>query len=233
MIKKQALLGILILCLTTKISKAQSDSSSMRSQFVQYAGVQLNPLLRQIINFNNSNQTTVNPYLLTYSIDDKKTGSGIRIGAGLNYTATTTDDGVTKNVTNEIDYELRLGYEKLIRIGNRWELTAGIDLLLNNTNNFTNTVENGPQTLTTNITDENFNYGIGPMVSLRFYATRRILIGTETSLYYTRGFPTETISEYQSNPGGGPPFYVTSKTSSFSAQATLALPVAFYLIVKF
>lgn len=65
----------------------------------------------------------------------------------------------------------------------------------------------------------------------RFYATKRILIGTGTSLYYTRGFPSETISETDEFPGQ-PTMYTTSKTSSFSSQATLALPVAFYLIIK-
>jgi len=230
--KKATCMGILFLLGAMQVAKAQSDSSAFIKKYVQYAGVQMNPLIRQIINFNNSNQTIVNPYLLTYNINDRKTGSGIHIGFGLNYSATTTDDGVTKNVTNEIDYEIRLGYEKLIHIGKRWELSAGIDLLLNNTNSFTNTVSRDVATTTTSQNDVNLNYGLGPMATLRFYATKHILIGTEVSLYYTRGFPTETISEDQSFPGQ-PDQYVSTKTSNFSSQAILTPPVAFYLIVRF
>ena len=227
--KKATCMGILLLCGAIQIAKAQYDSTN---HFVQYAGVQMNPLIRQVFNFNNSNQTIVNPYLFTYSFNWSKSGNGIRFGGGANFIQTTTNDGVTKNETNEIDYELRLGYDKILRIAKRWEVEAGFDLIVNDANNFTNTTTSGPFTTSTKVSDVNLNYGGGPMASIRFYATRKILIGTETSIYYTRGFPTETITDVQKIPGQ-PDRYTTTTTSSFNSQATLSLPVAFYLILKF
>src|SRR5580704_1754660 len=62
----------------------------------QTVGVQLNDLIRQVLNFNNSTSTTpVNPYLLTYSINSHKTGWGLRFGVGYNYSSTSSDDGIT------------------------------------------------------------------------------------------------------------------------------------------
>ncbi len=228
---KRLLVAALFLFIGNYTALAQSDTAA-QSRFVQYAGVQLNPLIRQVINFNSTTQTTVNPYLLTYSVNERKTGNGIRIGFGININQTTTDDGVTKNQANETDFEIRVGYDKMYRLSKHWELGYGIDLLVNNNNDFTTTTTRSFETDITQVDDLNFNYGLGPMAWIRFYATKRILIGTEASLYYTRGFPKEKISNYSEIPNE-PPQYSSTSVTEFNATASVALPVAFYMIIKF
>ena len=108
-------------------STLHSDSSVHQKKIDQYVGVQINELIRQVLNFSNTNNTITNPYLLTYSLHFKKPNIGIRLGVGYKYTSSTTDDGVTKTTSNLNDLSLRLGVERIYQLSKKFTTGVGID----------------------------------------------------------------------------------------------------------
>ena len=124
---------------------AQNDAAPLDNkqplQVDQYVGVQLNGLIRQVFNFNNSTaSTTVSPYLLTYNINSRNSGWGLRIGVGYSYNSTATDDGITATTTRINDLQLRLGIEKAFKLSEKWSAGIGIDGVFNTNNDNTTNI---------------------------------------------------------------------------------------------
>ena len=196
----------------------------------QYIGVQMNALINQVFNFNNNNTASANtnPYLVNYSINSRKTGWGMRVGVGYNYNSGSTNDGITATTTTLNDLEFRIGIDKAYKISKKWTAGVGLDFILNDNNDHTNSVVNsggfnGSETTDTRTTI--LSYGGGPMAWLRYHISERILIGTETSFYYSTGKTTQNITiDGTSN---------TPTTSDNTGQGTISTPIAFFLIVMF
>ena len=188
--------AVLFSILSMQACFAQSDSTtvsgaSREKLFEHSIGVQVNQLMQQVFNFNNSstNAANNNPYLLIYSINLRKSGWGLRVGLGYSATTTASDDGVTSTNSTINNTQLRLGIEKAFKLSKKWSAGAGIDGLYNvNDNNTTEQPERFrlipvPQiTHTTTAT-----YGAGAMGWLRYKISKNILIGSEVSFYYTTG----------------------------------------------
>ena len=197
-------------------------------------GVQVNELIKQVFNFNNSTSTAnTNPYLLIYHINTCKNGWGLRVGGGYNYTSTTTDDGINKKTTNINDMQLRLGVEKAFKLHGKWTAGAGIDGLYNTNNDNTIAVTTSFDTVTVNTKTVISSYGAGAMAWLRYSFTKNIIIGTETSFYYIKGTQKITIDVKDSNQFNPTTAPTTTTSDNKIANATISLPVVFYLIVKF
>jgi hypothetical protein len=222
---------------------AQTDGTPVSTvkkdpQTDQYIGVQMNELIRQVFNFNNSPTTPIaNPYLVTYNINSKKTGWGLRAGIGYNYTSTSNNDGITATTTKLNDLSLRVGIEKAFKLSDKWSAGAGLDFIYNtNNDNTTNSITSGDTSSTTTKTVIS-NYGGGPMGWLRYHVSPHVLIGTEASFYYVTGTQKNTIDQTSTSfdPNTGLPFRSTVETSSKPSisQGNFTVPVAFYLIVKF
>ncbi|MBA3829053.1 MAG: hypothetical protein H0X33_08965 [Taibaiella sp.] len=196
----------------------------------QYIGVQINQLIRQVFNFNNTASTVINPYLLTYSLTSIRTGWGFHVGLGYNYNSSTTADGISTLVSKINDMQLRIGVEKRFLLSNAWETGAGLDLLYNiNDDKTTSTINDFSGISTTTTTTTANTFGGGGMGWLRYHITPHILVGTEVSLYYTTGEQKQTIEIQNGGFGGGIPTNTDNKVS----QGTINLPVAFFLLVKF
>ncbi len=202
----------------------------------QYIGVQLNGLIRQVFNFNNSTSSTnVNPYLLTYTINSKKTGWGIRAGVGYNYNSSTSsnDGGISTTDSKINDLQARLGVDKLFKLSDKWSAGAGLDLVYNTNNDHTINTENasfGNGGIVTDTKTVSSTYGGGPMAWLRYNISQKILVGTEASFYYVTGNTKSTISI--SDPNNFNPANVPTVTSGNIGQGTFNSPVVFYLVVK-
>jgi len=213
---------------------AQNDAQPVKKEpaFDQYFGVQINDLVRQVLNFSNTTTTgTVNPYILNYSINSKATGIGMRAGLGYNYTSTSSDDGINNTVTKLNDLSFRIGIDKIIKISQKWVAGYGLDVVLNinddHTTDNVNSSFGGQSTDTkTNIT----TYGMGPMAWLRYHLTNRILVGTEASFYYITGNQKQTTNVFDPN---NPGFSVPTTTSDNIGQGTISDPVVLYLVIKF
>ena len=232
-----AILFIGCMCRSFAQTDATAADNKQQSGVDQFVGVQLNGLIRQVFNFNNSTASTVvNPYLVTYNIDSKRTGWGLRLGLGYNYNSTSSNDGITATTTRVNDLQLRVGIEKRFDLSAKWSAGAGIDFLFNtNNDNTTTTVSTAGFNDTTTTTNKNIgnSYGGGAMGWLRYAISQRVLIGTEASYYYVTGKQKTTI-DVTTDPSGNGAFTTTETTSSpKTSSGTFNLPVAFFLIVKF
>jgi len=237
--KKLLFVGILALGCQSQMYAQEMESTEVTEKkpvaVDNFVGVQINGLIRQVLNFNNSTTTTtaVNPYLLTYNINSRKSGWGLRLGVGYSYSGLkTTNTGVaTESDIN--DLQLRVGVERAFKLSEKWSSGVGVDFLYNTNNDKTvNTATAGDTTTTTTKTNIS-SFGGGAMAWLRYNLTERILIGTETSFYYTSGKETDELDISSSGILGLPGNSSSSKTNNKVSNGTFSMPVVFYLAVKF
>ncbi len=219
---------------------AQTDSITGRPhpRYEQYVGVQMNLLVQQVLNFNNSsttNNTNNNPYLLVYSINSAKSGWGIRLGVGFNSNTASTNDGITSTHNDITNMHYRLGIEKTFRLSAKWSAGVGLDGLYNSNNDNTTSTISSTDTTTTLTKTKTYSYGGGAMGWLRYHVTKKILIGTESSFYYTTGKDKQTIEVTSRNfqLSTRPVTTNTTATSNNTSQGQFSVPVTLYLIVKF
>jgi hypothetical protein len=195
---KKKLLLIAMFAMTTAITYAQDEASTTKKLDHQ-VGVQVNELIRQVFNFNNTGTSNNNPYLVTYSIGLVKSGWGLRLGAGYTVRSFANDNGVNATESTIDAVHLRFGVEKKYDLSDRWTTGVGIDGLYDNDKNNTESVVRGFDTTTTNTKSLVTSYGGGAMAWLRFAITPKVLIGTETSFYYRTGFQKEQVDIIKRN----------------------------------
>ncbi|HYG20813.1 MAG TPA: hypothetical protein VD816_17870 [Ohtaekwangia sp.] len=222
------------------LAYGQDDSIGPKSD--HYIGIQANQLIKQILNFSNSNPAIDNPYLLTYAVTSRRTGSGLSIGLGYNFNETSDGDAISRRETEINDFSLRVGYEKKSSLGKRWMVGFGADIIIDKDKN-----------VTVNINDSEFNksnietistakgFGLGPRLSLNFKITDRIMLGTEATYYFRRvknSFAVNsTITTMEFDPNTGNTFPVTrtdhTETSDKTKRLQFSVPAVLFLTVKF
>ena len=237
--KKTLLMSILAMgCIgytyaqTDNLPAADANAKTEKT-FEHSIGFQMNPLIRQVLNFNNSTTTAnVSPYLGTYNINYKKTGWGLRTGVGYNYSETKTGDGTPTTNDSKISVlQFRLGIEKAFKLSEKWSAGAGLDFVYNANSDNTTAVVHASDTITTVTKDVISSVGGGPMAWLRYSLTSKILIGTETSFYYLTVKEKNEVDVTSSDPFFGN--NSSTKTNNKVNSGTFTVPVAFYLIIKF
>ncbi len=203
-----------------------------------YIGVQLNGLIRQVINFNNNNNTTpVNPYLLIYSVNSIKSGWGIRAGVGYRYNSSTVKDGITETVSKISDIQARVGIEKRFALSRKWHTGVGLDGLMSNNDDLTTATIHSFDTTITKTKSKLPAYGGGAMGWLRYNISDRICIGTEASFYYLTGTEDNELTVTKKVASTTPPFTLTTvtkvtKSKPKFSQGTFSSPIVFFLIIK-
>lgn len=215
----------------------QTDKAVTPDRFTHYTGLQVNQLLKQIVNFGNSPAVN-NPYLLKYSLRFNATEQQINVGFGYNYSQQTEKNGLKSDLS---DLNFRLGYGKAYSLGKKFEFGVGIDGVLRAQNIQTFNVQSfnfgsGLDSTITTTKSVAIGYGLGPQVTLTYAITDRILIGTEASYYFIRSKQTLEVQEknYSSSFGGPAILTVdTQKDENKAMDLNLQLPVALFLIVTF
>ena len=211
------------------------NSLPTEKRFEHQVGVQMNELIRQVFNFNNNTAVNNNPYLLIYSISHKRTGVGLRLGAGYTNRSFVDDDGVNSRNTKINDLQLRAGIEKSFNLSKRWTAGAGLDFVYADNSSETKSILRAFDTTTTIINSTVGNIGGGAMAWLRYAVSDHILIGTETSFYYRFGTKEQTIDITRRDLSipTRPMVTTSTKIDSDETDGRFALPVVFYLIVRF
>jgi hypothetical protein len=218
---------------------AQTESNTVQTKpgklFQHQVGVQVNELIRQVFNFNNSSSTNTNPYLATYSINTVKGGWGARIGLGYDYRSISNDDGITARTSKLNDLRGRFGLEKMFALSSNWSAGVGLDAVVNYDDDYTKSVLHSFDTVTTITTSKITTYGGGPMAWLRYHISSKVLIGTETSYYYTTGKQDDNIAVSRYVFSGQSKELRTTFTTvnDTRSEGKLSIPVAFFLIVQF
>ncbi len=230
-------LMVAVILFTASTTYAQTPDTALKSKrYTHQVGVQINELFKQIFNFNGTAANT-NPYLLVYSINSTRTGWGLRTGFGYNYQSVTVDDGITRKTTDINNLQFRLGGEKMFMLSRKWSTGIGVDAVVNHNDDYTKSAVRSFDTVTTVTASKITSYGGGAMGWLRYHVTDKVLIGTECSFYYTKGQENSDISitRRQNNGGGGTGQLVTTVATvdNERIEGKLALPIAFFLLVRF
>lgn len=221
------------------ISFAQENTPTLKQEAKteHIVGVQMNELIRQVFNFNSSagNSANNNPYLLIYTLKFKKCGIGIRTGLGYTYQDFTTEDGLSNKVTQINELHCRLGLEKSFQLSSKWSSGIGIDGIVNLHKNYTSNILRSFDTVTTKTHSELNSVGGGAMAWLRYNITPNVLVGTESSFYYSAGNQKQKIENTQMDKSTFP-FVPQTKITTDNSKSSLgvfSVPVTFFLIVKF
>jgi hypothetical protein len=246
---KKTFIAALCLVVVYINCNAQTDTSIRRigdpvapPLFDQYIGIQANQLIQQIINLNNSAATLNNPYLLTYSLNLAKSGWGIQAAVGYTYQDITDKNQPVNRESKINDLSYRIGIGKKVMIGKRLQAGFGFDFegayMLDKTYNISVTnFGTGIDSTVTTTNSKTTSIGIGPEVSLEVYITKRLLIGTEASYYFTWSKQKQNVQDLDTSPdpntGITSTVLTTSNTETDTSDFSINLPVAIFLIVKF
>lgn len=194
-----------------------------------YIGLQANFLLRELINIGGNNLALQNPYGMVYHLNSRKSGLGFRVGLGPRIYSTTNRDGNATISSNGYNMSGRLGFDKRIKLDDKWESGVGIDILYSIENDKTVSDQLNFNRFKSEIQSENTFYGGGPMGYLRYYLRQNILIGTEASFYFVAG---ETRSRVKFTDEFGNVASESDDKDKFQ-NGQLNLPISLYLFVKF
>jgi hypothetical protein len=207
--------------------------TASEKQFNHYVGVQGNQLIRQILNFSNAASVVSNPYLLSYSFNSVQTGWGGALGLGYNYNQLGDGNSTFSRTTKINDLFLRIGFEKKTSLSERWLLSVGGDVVRDSENDVTETFQNLPNQLpdqTFKTKSHNHTWGAGPRAALYFMATKKILIGTESSYYFKSGKNTVTNDSFSPSSSSSGTHDETTKTVK---KIQFTLPAVLFLVIKF
>jgi hypothetical protein len=197
---------------------AQPTSDPGERQTYSYIGLQANQLISQLF---NSTPTVSNPYLMTFSINDKLKGTGFTTGFGYTYNQTREGDAFSLVDVRTSDFSLRAGLEKKMFITKRWLWSIGGDFVVRNFKEVTQ----GANPNTNFISEETktFEAGFGPRCTINFVIADRIIVGTEASYYLKFG------GEKHHGSASGMPSQPNRNYHTFVP----ALPSVIYLIMRF
>lgn len=203
--------------------------------YSHHIGVQVNPLLRQLVNFGNS-PTVDNPFLIKYGLRNNATQMEWMFGFGYRYSLQNREDGLRSDLS---DLDFRVGYAKKFDVSNRFEVGVGLDLVLNAQNNQTVNVQSfggGIDSTVTTTQSQEFAFGAGPQFTLAYYITPNIKFGTESTFYFLRGSSRliTRIENWRTDFNGNQIY--TASDDEFkdtSLDLSFQLPVALFLTIVF
>ena len=235
---KRALYSLSVLSLISIASIGQITHSSdlspeNKKKFGHFVGVQINPLLRQLLTIG-SVPNTGNPFLLNYSMNHSLTKCGVHGGVGYSFSQIKDNDNITDRKTLATSVSARIGFDKYYELSSRWQLGFGIDGVYQLSENITNTQIISFDTINTESRITAQRSGGGLRGFARFKLSERVLLGTECTMYYQFGNnKTETkITGPDFNQPGFPNVTTTSVLNQDLIESSLVLPVAVYLIFR-
>jgi hypothetical protein len=166
---------------------SQSDTAEKRHR--HELGADVTGLLRQFVNFNNSNTNYYAPspaYLITYRYLLKKTN--IRFGIGGAYFKNSVN-GYLVNGEDKTFYNtstngfVRVGYEFVSELSKKWQAFYGLDFRPS-IFNVDNQAQFSSGGYITGYKNKGTTYGISPLIGFRFRFNDRVSITTEASFSY-------------------------------------------------
>lgn len=185
---------------------------------INYFGLEINPLIRQIINLNPNSTPTNNPFQLQIASNSNKTGRGFGLGFSYSRSKTIDNPSTSQRETINRDIAFRGGYERKLQLSRRWIFFYGYDLLLGGANLHTETSDPVFGTITTE-TKRNL-WGLGPRTGLMLLLGDRVTVSTESNLYL------RFITDKTSLTG-------TADSEQRTTELEITLPIVLFLSVRF
>jgi hypothetical protein len=209
--------GLIVLSIS---SFAQQTDEPPAKQNSNYVGIQINPLIRQLLSFGAVGGVT-NPYVITWSVNNTITGWGFGAGFGYVYNQIKSGDAISQLNTTVNDFHFRMGPERKAKIGKRWITSFGGDIVADSEVNKTTSTSQGGFNVTTETNTG--KVGLGARMTLNYAFSDRMILGTEGSYYL------KFINEERKVSGSQTVTPTTSKMKSF----TPTLPAVIFMIIKF
>ena len=143
----------------------------------------------QLFNFSNTNTTINNPYTIIYSLTPSNSGWGYHAGLGYKYSWVNDKNAAVGKVSKVNDLFYRIGIEKKIPLGKKFEVGVALDFAGSFLHDKTSSLSvtdlfNSIDSSATTVTDKITSYGGGPQVSFAYHITEKIMLGTEATMYY-------------------------------------------------
>jgi hypothetical protein len=229
---KHLFIAVVFILTSVNLLKAQDEVPEKR--FNHYIGVQANPLLRQILSIGNTPNIS-NPYLINYSLNSTKSGWGFHVGFGVDYSMILDNDGISDRKSEITNISSRIGFDKVYSISERWQAGFGVDGIFQTADNLTTSQIISFDTVTTVSKTGVLRFGGGLRGFLRYSISKRILLGTESTIYFNTGNSniSTTITRREFNFPGAPIITTSSSSKQDLRAITTTIPVAIYLILKF
>lgn len=205
------------------MSLAQDEAPASKDY---YFGIHSNQLLKQLLNFGESNSTS-NNYFVTISQNDKETGKGLSFGFAIGLNNSNEND--SEFIWNQFSSNFRFGYEQKKMISEKWQLTIGYDILSHYRNEKVE-IEANTDRFSSERTQKDITIGTGPRGEIGFFINQRILIRTETTLYFQHTF--RTTETHVDNPQI-PVDARMEKQKDMLQSMGIRLPVVLYFTVRF
>ena len=185
---------------------------------VRYFGIEMNPLIRQIINLNPNSTPTNNPFQLQFASNSNKTGRGYALGFSYLRTKTVDNPSTSQRETINREIAFRGGYERKLQLSRRWIVFYGYDLLLGGATFYTET--NDP-VFGTIVTETKRNlWGLGPRAGLMLLLGDRVTVSTESNLYLRFITDKTTLTG-------------TANSEQRTTEFELTLPIVLFLSIRF
>lgn len=191
------------------------------SNVSHYVGLQVNQLFRQLLNFGGGTNAINNPYLLTYSVNSKKTGVGFATGIGFSTQQTTSSDNFLNTRTKLNDFAWRVGIEKKKYVSRHWLTTFGWDILMESNKSEVTSISGDIQN--PKVTTTKTGYGTGPRIAINYQFHERFMVGTEASMYFKW---TRSTSKTSDTPG-------TSTEDAGLKSFSITVPAVIFGVMKF
>lgn len=185
---------------------------------INYFGLEINPLIRQIINLNPNSTPTENPFQIQFASNSNKTGRGVGLGFSYSRSKTIDNPSTSQRETINRDIAFRGGYERKLQLSRRWIFFYGYDLLLGGATLHTETSD---PVFGTIITETKRNlWGLGPRTGLMLLLGDRVTVSTESNLYL------RFITDKTSLTG-------TTDSEQKTTEFEITLPIVLFLSVRF
>ncbi len=235
MINKKFILTLTFIFITFNLFSFDNskDTSAENKINVHFVGLQANALVRQLFNFSNSTNAVNNPYLLTYSIINKKSKWGVDAGVGYTLNSTFINDGNVKSENYINDLFFRLGVVKLIPLNTKFSSTFNMHVLIDLLKSETKSESDfGQTTSKVNSISNVIRYGAGPCLGIKYKISNRVFIGTEASYYFKMGTNNTKVTTTNIISGGQE---ITENTESKNdlKQFMFNVPAVLFLTLKF
>jgi len=228
---------IIILSILSIIPNFLFSQDDPPKKFDHYASVQVNQLIKEIINLSTNNDLIDNPYLLEYSIIHNESNFGLNMGFGYTYSQLGDHDNPDARYIEENNLSFFIGVCKRQMFGKKVELSYGLDYVnnyvLNKSYSFSVTEFGNQQDSTYfQVKDELKAWGVGFDVMFRYYLSKRILIGSQLTYYYMMTEEKShslTYSESTFNPIS----LEVDNSGTDHKDFLIHLPIAIFLTFKF
>lgn len=208
---------------STEYIKALKMMPPMDKIFTQEVNINASSLVKQFFNFNsNSNSINItNPYLVGYTALYKNIGLRLSFGGTIDDSSNVQDSNGSKFIVERSTSDARLGVITKIKLSNKLRLEPAIDVIMHRNkietiNNASGFETKSKETLKT--------VGFGPSCVLQYYFSKHFAIGTEASIYYSKG----NLSDYVSSS-----FQAPFTASGEIKKLTMTMPASIFAFIIF